>query len=76
MVEGSPTACLLVGGQPAARSSAGLTVELRMRNLESGIRYSDALFDGLAIDARVVRARAREYEDRTVALTTVASDCA
>src|SRR3954463_9451273 len=39
MVEGSQTACLLIGSQPMARSSAGLTLELRMRNLESGMRF-------------------------------------
>ena len=36
MVEGSQTACLLVGSEPMARSAAGLT--LRMRNAECGVR--------------------------------------
>jgi len=75
MVEGSSTACLLVGNEPMARSSAGLTLKMAMRE-GSGPRFGDALFDGLAIDARVVRARTREHEDRRVPLTTVAADCA
>jgi len=38
MVEGSPTACVLAGTQPMARSSAGLTVQLGIRDLGFGIR--------------------------------------
>ena len=70
MVEGSSTACLIVGGQPVARSSAGLTLELRMRNVECGIRYGAMLFDGIDTEARVIRARAREREDVRVRLST------
>jgi recombination protein RecA len=45
MVEGSQTACLLVGSDPMARSAAGLTVQLRsaecgVRN-ECGVRTAD-----------------------------------
>jgi len=111
MVEGSQTACLLVGGEPMARSSAGLTLRLTNRGLgvgdwglgglgnrgsddlrhqgsdagtrasadpQSGIRFGTMLFDGLTIEARVARARAREREqmDAPVPLTTVAADCA
>jgi RecA DNA recombination protein len=70
MVEGSSTACLLVGGQPLARSSAGLTLELRMKNVECGIRYGDMLFEGIDTEARVIRARTREREDVRVPLST------
>jgi hypothetical protein len=72
MIEGSQTACVLVGGQPMARSAAGLTLQLGMRNLECGRRFHGALFDGLDIQARVVRARARECEEVCVALSTSA----
>src|SRR5471030_305254 len=36
MVEGSQTACVLIGSQPMARSSAGLTLELRIRDSVPG----------------------------------------
>ena len=89
MVEGSQTACLLVGSEPMARSSAGLTLRLANRGLGiadsglgglesggSGIRFGESLFDGLSVDARIVRARAREREESTVTLNTRAADCA
>ena len=89
MVEGGQTACLLVGSEPMARSSAGLTLRLANRGLgigdwglggvgngESGIRFGDSLFDGLTVDARVVRARARERDESSVTLSTRAADCA
>jgi predicted ATP-dependent serine protease len=72
MVEGSQTACLLIGSQPMARSSAGLTLELGMRDSEVGMRFRDRLFDGLDVKARIVRARAREQEEACVALSTSA----
>ena len=71
MVEGSQTACVLVGGEPMARSSAGLTVRLGSGIEGSGIGNVGSgacLFDGLDIEARVVRARAREREEASVAL--------
>jgi hypothetical protein len=55
MVEGSQTACLLVGSEPMARSSAGLTLRLTPR--KSGSRLSARLFEGLDLEAHVVRAR-------------------
>src|SRR5882762_2671823 len=79
MVEGSQTACLLIGSQPIARSSAGLTLRLAttgIRDWGLGIRFGDLLFDGLTVEAHVVRARAREHEEASVQLTTVAADCA
>jgi hypothetical protein len=72
MVEGSQTACVLIGSQPMARSSAGLTLELGMRDSGLGIRFGTSLFDGLDVQARIVRARAREQEEACVALTTTA----
>jgi hypothetical protein len=81
MVEGTPTACLLVGNAPVARSSAGLTLELAttqngIGEWGLGVRFGDALFDGLTINARVIRARAREREEASVTFDTLASDCA
>jgi len=81
MVEGSQTAALLVGSDPMARSSAGLTLQLAtpkkgIGDWGLGIRFGDALFDGLTIEARVIRARAREREEASVTFDTLASDCA
>jgi recombination protein RecA len=82
MVEGSQTACILVGGEPMARSSAGLTLKCGLRIADCGFdcglpasrgrRFSGRLFDGLDIQAHIVRARAREQEEACVALTTSA----
>ena len=95
MVEASQTACVLVGSEPMARSSAGLTLRLEVtegirgsgvgsrrdsglgsRDSASGIRFQKCLFDGLSVEARVIRARAREQEEATAVFSTVASDCA
>ena len=83
MVEGSQTACVLVGNEPMARSSAGLTLRLAaggigagMGDAGLGIRFQNCLFDGLSVQARVIRARAREQEEGTVTFQTVASNCA
>jgi hypothetical protein len=89
MVEGSQTMCLLVGGEPMARSSAGLTLRLRPQGIRppsplrgfgepgaTGIRFGPSLFEGLSVEARVVRARVREREEATAAFSTVVSDCA
>ena len=40
------------------------------------IAFGEQLFDGLNVEATVVRARARAHEEATVALTTVATYCA
>ena len=79
MVEGSQTTCLLVGGEPMARSSAGLTLRLSPHPqslVPSAARFGDHLFEGLTVEARVVRARAREREEATVTFSTAASNCA
>ena len=72
MVEGSQTACVLVGSEAMARSSAGLTVKCGMRNAECGLRFGDHVFDGLNVEARIVRARAHGREEAAVAFATVA----
>ena len=80
MVEGSQTACVLVGNEPMARSSAGLTLRLGVaegiRGSGLGIRFQKCVFDGLSVEARVIRARAREQEEATVTFQTIASNCA
>ncbi len=83
MIEGSPTVCVLVGGEPMARSSAGLTLKMGARDSglgtqgsRLGARFGEALFEGIDVEARVARARAREREEASVTLRTIASDCA
>ena len=69
MVEGSQTTCVLVGNEPMARSSSGLTLKLtRAKGL--GLRASSRLFEGLDIELRAVRARVHGHDDVSVALTT------
>src|SRR5207245_8583519 len=70
MIEGSQTLGVLIGSEPMARSSAGLTVTLGIR--EHGIRFRGRLFEGIDIEARVIRARARwqEQGDVRVPLST------
>ena len=70
MVEGSQTACVLIGTEPMARSSAGLTLRLGLRAQGAGQKFDAQLFDGIDVEARVVRARAREQEDVRVPLST------
>jgi predicted ATP-dependent serine protease len=69
MVEGSQTACLLVGSEPMARSSAGLTLRLTAR--KQGSRMSARLLEGLDLEARVVRARSRADEGSSAAMQTI-----
>lgn len=77
MVEGSQTACVLIGAERLARSSAGLTVTLGSQNGGRGIRFSGRLFDGLTIESRIVRARARvdRVQEQPVMFSTSASAC-
>ena len=83
IIEGSQTACVLVSTEPMARSSAGLMLRLGtawvtagIRGSGLGMRFQNCLFDGLSVEARVIRARAREQEEATASFSTVASDCA
>jgi len=76
MVEGSQTTCVLVGGDTMARSSAGLTLRTGNRDWGLGMRFGQRLFEGLDIQTRVIRARARANEEATVTLATAAANCA
>jgi hypothetical protein len=68
MIEGRQTIGVLVGSEPMARSSAGLTVKLAA---VAGGRFHASLLDGLESEVRVIRARARVRQDVRVALSTV-----
>ena len=73
MIEGGQTACVLVGGEPMARSSAGLTLRLACRDQGSGIRdqkFRGRLFEGLGISAQVIRARTHRHEETAVTVST------
>jgi recombination protein RecA len=100
MVEGRQTMCVIVGNEPMARSSAGLTVLVgpRQTDVVSGFppppkaaarlaeapsgreggsrtvklsgKFSDRLFEGFDLTARVVRARTRQYEDSVASFST------
>jgi len=86
MVEGSTTACLLIGAEPMARSAAGLTLQLGTvfgdRGLgigggqgigKRGARFSGQLFKGLDASAKVIRSRAVGRTEQCVTLRTEAS---
>jgi recombination protein RecA len=80
MVEGRQTMCVIVGNEPMARSSAGLTVLVGprqadvvsgfSRTLKAARKFSDRLFEGFDLTARVVRARTRQYEDSVASFST------
>jgi hypothetical protein len=72
MVEGHRTICLLVGNEPMARSSAGLTVRLDVRR--GGVRFSTRMFDGVHIESRVIRARAGAPGDVAAVFSTKATN--
>ena len=82
LIEGSQTTGVLVGSESMARSSAGLTLKLGIRDSGFGIRgirgtraihFGSRLFEGFDVDVRVIRARARAQEDATVAVRTLAA---
>jgi len=65
MVEASQTACVIVGSEPVARSSAGTTLKFHGTRR----RFSGRLFEGLDVEARAVRART-SHADLRVSLST------
>jgi hypothetical protein len=76
MVEGRQTMCVIVGNEPMARSSAGLTVVVSgfSRTVKTAGKFSDRLFEGFDLTARVVRARTRQYEDSVASFSTTVAD--
>ena len=83
MVEGSQTVCAIVARDPVARSAAGLTLQLGIRDQGlrirearvHDVRFNDGMFKGIVINARVIRARTRAQEDAVVAFTTRVHEC-
>jgi recombination protein RecA len=76
MVEGSQTACVLMGSAPMARSSAGLTVRLgraRSSSRPSSLSRPPSPSCLGDIEAQVVRARAHVHEEMTVVMSAVVS---
>src|SRR5204863_9632279 len=65
IIEGSQTACVLVGDTPIARSSGGVTVRLTragrapapVEKSPGGVRADGLLFKGFDLDVEVIRAR-------------------
>ena len=75
MIEGSQTVCVLIGPEPMARSSAGLTVELGMSHGELEINSEFLIPNSkLRRRARVLRARTRVHEDSVDFTVRVAAD--
>ena len=70
MVEGSQTTCVLVGNEPMARSSAGLTLRVEPKAGSKGQRFGARVFEGLDLEIRAVRARLHAPDAVNVALTT------
>ena len=70
MAEGTSAACLLVGNEAMARSSAGLT--LRVGHDLPGPKFGRRLFHGLNLQARVMRARSRNQDNVRVLVSTAA----
>ena len=74
MVEGSQTVCLLLGTEPMARSSAGITLRVGTRSAPgapASARFSARLFEGMDIRSDVLRARGSV---RTTASVTVQTE--
>jgi hypothetical protein len=80
IIEGSQTACVLVGSASIARSAGGVTVRLegksqqpalkRQKAEPGGIRVEGRLFTGLDVEMGVVRAHARADDDVCVRVST------
>jgi hypothetical protein len=73
LLEGSQTAGVLVGTQPMARSSSGLTLQFQSPTSKVHIRFRGRLFDGLDIEAQVVRARSHACQETSAMVRTVAA---
>ena len=75
IIEGSQTACVLVGDTPIARSSGGVTVRLTRGapaplEKRAGVRVDGLLFKGFDLDVEVIRARVQRQENVRVSLST------
>ena len=75
-LEGSQTACILVGTEPMARSSAGLSVRFARPKAEGKKQKAGGLgrmFTGLDLELHVISARGHMREGVCVSLATEAS---
>ena len=72
MVEGSQAICVLAGNEPMSRSSAGLSITLQPSSPAVGVaaRFVGHLFDGLDLEACVVRARVHGTDSVALPLAT------
>lgn len=75
MVEGSQTIGLLVGHDPVARSSAGLTIRLQSARTEPRRpgRFGARLFEGLDFQAQIARARVQRHDSMALPIATRAA---
>jgi hypothetical protein len=72
MVEGTQTACVLVGSEPMGRSAAGLTVELSSRDPVFAVRGN--LMTERRIDVHVAHVRSRISDQPSVPLPAIAAE--
>jgi hypothetical protein len=82
IIEGTQTACVLVGDTPIARSSGGVTVRLTrgtgarggapapVEKRPGGVRVDGRLLKGLEIEIDIIRRHARIQQDVRVPLST------
>ena len=73
IIEGSQTACVLVGDTPIARSAGGITMKVTRAGgagKAGGVRVDGRLFKGLEIEIDVIRPHARIQQDVRVPLST------
>jgi recombination protein RecA len=74
IVEGTQTACVLIGAASMARSSAGITLRLGSPvRPHASCQFRGRLFAGLDVTASVIRARSHIHEETAVMFNTVAS---
>ena len=83
ILEGSQTACILVGTEPMARSSAGLSVRFERQKAEGRRQKAEGkrqkaeglgrMFKGLDLEIHVISARGHLREGAHVSLATKAS---
>jgi hypothetical protein len=74
VLEGSQTACLLVGTEPMARSSAGLSVKLeRAKGKEQRAEGYGQMFKGLDVNLHVRSAKGHLREGVRASLATQVS---
>jgi len=74
-IEGRDTACVLVTGEPVARSAGGLTLSLTGRAAWAGEAACSRRLEGVDLTVRVVSPRRRVHGDVTVRTRVVEDTC-